>query len=94
MKTPLSRSYARSRYPRLASRARSASLRRFGRGAGLFGKLGCVQCHNMNGFGAIAPIWAAWPTEFYARSLAATMWNHAPAMWGSMARGVRAGDMR
>lgn len=66
------------------------------RGAELFTKLSCVQCHSVNGVGGkIAPdLGRLADRDFTPSGLAATMWNHAPTMWSAMkARGVRAGDM-
>jgi mono/diheme cytochrome c family protein len=66
------------------------------RGAELFGKLSCVQCHRVNGLGgdAAPDLGRLADRNFTPAGLAATMWNHAPAMWSAMsARGVRAGDM-
>ena len=66
------------------------------RGAKLFETLACVQCHSINGQGGkIGPdLGRRAAREFTPASLAATMWNHAPAMWASMKeRDVRAGDL-
>lgn len=66
------------------------------RGARLFETLGCIQCHGINGQGGkTAPdLGRRIDRNFTPASLAATMWNHAPAMWASMsARGIRAGDL-
>ncbi len=66
------------------------------RGAALFETLSCVQCHSVNGKGGtVAPdLGRRIDRNFTPASLAATMWNHAPAMWVSMrARGIRAGDL-
>lgn len=66
------------------------------RGAELFTKLACIQCHSVNGAGgSLAPdLGRLADRDFTPASLAATMWNHAPTMWSAMrARGVVAGDM-
>ena len=66
------------------------------RGAALFATLPCVQCHSVNGKGGTAApdLGARGDRDFTPASLAATMWNHAPAMWASMrSRAIRAGDL-
>jgi len=66
------------------------------RGAALFESLKCVQCHNVSGKGGrTAPdLGRLADRNFTPASLAATMWNHAPAMWESMrASDIRAGDL-
>ena len=66
------------------------------RGARLFGDLSCATCHNVNGRGGnSAPdLGRLADRNFTPAALAATMWNHAPAMWSAMsARGVHAGDV-
>ena len=66
------------------------------RGAGLFETLACVQCHSINGKGGtVAPdLGRRIDRDFTPASLAATMWNHAPAMWAAMRdRNVQAGDL-
>jgi mono/diheme cytochrome c family protein len=66
------------------------------RGAELFTSLSCVQCHSVNGRGgAIAPdLGKIADRNFTPAALAATMWNHAPAMWSAMRqRDVRAGAL-
>lgn len=66
------------------------------RGAALFESLGCVQCHSVNGKGAqIGPdLGRLVHRNFTPSVLAATMWNHAPAMWASMReRPIRAGEL-
>ena len=66
------------------------------RGARLFETLSCVQCHSIGGKGGkVGPdLGKRAAREFTPASLAATMWNHAPAMWAQMqARSVRAGDL-
>jgi mono/diheme cytochrome c family protein len=54
------------------------------RGAQVFELQGCVNCHALNGVGpAIGPdLGRIVDRGFTPASLAATMWNHAPAMWG------------
>jgi mono/diheme cytochrome c family protein len=56
------------------------------RGEALFAALSCVQCHSVNGQGgASAPdLGRLTDRNFTPSSLAATMWNHAPAMWSAM----------
>ena len=56
------------------------------RGARLFETLACVQCHGINGKGGtIAPdLGRQADRNFTPAALAATMWNHAPAMWAAM----------
>jgi mono/diheme cytochrome c family protein len=56
------------------------------RGARLFESLACIQCHGVNGRGArIGPdLGRLVDRNFTPASLAATMWNHAPAMWAAM----------
>jgi mono/diheme cytochrome c family protein len=53
------------------------------RGAQVFAVQGCVECHALNGVGAsIGPdLTRLADRGFTPASLAATMWNHAPAMW-------------
>jgi mono/diheme cytochrome c family protein len=66
------------------------------RGARLFETLGCVQCHSVNGKGGtLAPdLGRQVDRDFTPAALAATMWNHAPAMWSAMkTRDIRAGDL-
>ncbi|MBZ5636346.1 MAG: c-type cytochrome [Acidobacteriia bacterium] len=66
------------------------------RGAELFDTLSCVQCHSINGKGGtVAPdLGRRIDRNFTPASLAATMWNHAPAMWASMrARTIRTADL-
>lgn len=66
------------------------------RGAELFSKLACVNCHSINGVGGkVGPdLGRLADREFTPSGLAATMWNHAPVMWSAMtARSVQAGDM-
>jgi cytochrome c551/c552 len=56
------------------------------RGERLFQSLSCVQCHSVNGTGGTsAPdLGRIEDRGFTPALLAATMWNHAPAMWASM----------
>ncbi len=66
------------------------------RGAQLFETLSCIQCHSINGKGGtIAPdLGRRVDRNFTPASLAATMWNHAPAMWLAMReRKVQPGDL-
>ena len=66
------------------------------RGAQLFETLSCVQCHSVQGKGGtLAPdLGRLVDRNFTPGTLAATMWNHAPAMWASMReRDIRAGDL-
>jgi mono/diheme cytochrome c family protein len=66
------------------------------RGARLFGELSCATCHNVTGRGGhSAPdLGRLADRNFTPASLAATMWNHAPAMWSAMsASGLHAGDV-
>jgi len=66
------------------------------RGAQLFETLSCVQCHSVQGKGGkLGPdLGRLVDRNFTPATLAATMWNHAPAMWASMrARDIRAGDL-
>ena len=66
------------------------------RGRELFGSLSCVQCHSVNGNGSSRgpDLGRIVDRGFTPATLAATMWNHAPAMWAAMNKqGVRAGDL-
>jgi cytochrome c2 len=66
------------------------------RGARLFEALSCVQCHSIGGKGGtLGPdLGRLVDRNFTPARLAATMWNHAPAMWASMQeRDIRAGDL-
>jgi mono/diheme cytochrome c family protein len=66
------------------------------RGARLFETLSCNQCHSLNGQGgSTAPdLGRLVDRDFTPAALAATMWNHAPAMWASMrTRGIAIGDL-
>jgi mono/diheme cytochrome c family protein len=66
------------------------------RGAQLFETLACVQCHSVNGKGGrLGPdLGRLVDRNFTPATLAATMWNHAPAMWAAMKdRDIRAGDL-
>ena len=61
------------------------------RGAQVFEMQGCIQCHALNGVGPnIGPdLGLVADRGFTPAALAATMWNHAPAMWVEMKlRGV------
>jgi len=57
------------------------------RGARLFEQHRCVVCHPINGLGGSgAPDMARRPSrEFTPSALAASLWNHGPAMWRAMA---------
>jgi cytochrome c2 len=66
------------------------------RGRQLFDTLSCVQCHAVNGVGgSVGPdLGRIVDRGFTPASLAATMWNHAPAMWAAMKQqGIAAGFM-
>ena len=66
------------------------------RGERLFQSLSCIQCHSVNGTGgSSAPdLGRIEDRGFTPSSLAATMWNHAPAMWASMReRQITAGEL-
>jgi mono/diheme cytochrome c family protein len=66
------------------------------RGRELFGTLSCVQCHSVNGKGGSNGLDLGRIVDrgFTPATLAATMWNHAPAMWTAMDKqGVHAGDL-
>jgi cytochrome c2 len=66
------------------------------RGGRLFETLACVQCHSINGKGGTrAPdLGQMVDRNFTPATLAATMWNHAPAMWASLReRDIRVGDL-
>jgi mono/diheme cytochrome c family protein len=66
------------------------------RGAALFQTLACVRCHSINGTGGTtAPdLGRMVDRSFTPASLAATMWNHGPTMWGSMQQHqVKAGEL-
>lgn len=66
------------------------------RGRQLFDTLSCVNCHSVNGRGgSVGPdLGRMVDRGFTPATLAATMWNHAPAMWAAMKqRGIQAGDL-
>ena len=66
------------------------------RGKQLFTTLSCVQCHSVNDKGGnLGPdLGKIVDRGFTPATLAATMWNHAPAMWTTMQeKGIQAGDM-
>jgi mono/diheme cytochrome c family protein len=56
------------------------------RGSQLFAALDCLQCHSINGQGGhVGPdLGKRIDRGFTPAMLAATMWNHAPAMWSAM----------
>lgn len=56
------------------------------RGEALFDSLACVRCHAINARGGTgAPdLGRLADRSFTPASLAATMWNHAPAMWSAI----------
>ena len=65
------------------------------RGPELFTTLSCIQCHSIDGKGGtVGPdLGARIDRGFTPTTLAATMWNHAPAMWGAMRdRNIPAAD--
>jgi len=66
------------------------------RGAQLFQTQHCVECHALNGVGPkIGPdLGRLVDRGFTPDMLAATMWNHAPAMWTAMnARNIQVAPM-
>src|SRR5579859_1016780 len=66
------------------------------RGKQLFTTLSCVQCHSVNDEGGnLGPdLGKIVDRGFTPATLAATMWNHAPAMWTTMRqKGIQAADM-
>ena len=56
------------------------------RGERLFESQGCVRCHSLNGKGGNTAPDLGRPVgrDYSPASLAARMWNHAPAMWSAM----------
>jgi mono/diheme cytochrome c family protein len=80
----------------LAAHAQGAPSRAdSGRGARLFESLSCAKCHQVNGGSNVAPdLSRLTDRDFRPSALAATMWNHAPAMWSAMsAREISSGDL-
>jgi cytochrome c2 len=66
------------------------------RGRKLFDALSCIQCHSVNGAGgSVGPdLGRMVDRAFTPATLAATMWNHAPAMWAAMRQqGVALGNL-
>jgi cytochrome c551/c552 len=58
------------------------------RGQALFQSLNCIVCHRVNGVGGHkAPdLGQGRERGFSPYDMAALMWNHAPVMWGAMAK--------
>lgn len=58
------------------------------RGALLFRKQRCIECHSFQGVGGTAApdLGRRSAREYTPDRLAAVMWNHAPAMWEAMAQ--------
>jgi cytochrome c551/c552 len=58
------------------------------RGEQLFATQACERCHAINGKGGTAApdLGRTLGRDYTPASLAARMWNHAPAMWSAMAR--------
>jgi mono/diheme cytochrome c family protein len=62
------------------------------RGRALFDSLSCAGCHGAHGSGPDLSNMV--DRGFTPSTFAATMWNHAPAMWAAMdTKGIRAGDL-
>ena len=57
------------------------------RGRQVFEAQGCIQCHALNGIGPKTgpDLGRIADRGFTPAAMAATMWNHAPAMWDEMA---------
>ena len=58
------------------------------RGSELIHRLGCMTCHSVRGEGgSSAPdLGSILGRNFTPSSMASSMWNHAPAMWGAMGK--------
>ena len=66
------------------------------RGVRVLQTLSCLQCHRINGKGGTGGPDLGWMIgrNFTPATLAAAMWNHAPAMWSAMrARNLAPGDL-
>lgn len=65
------------------------------RGAALFQSKSCVTCHNIAGQGAkLAPdLGKRGGSGFTPAALAAMLWNHAPRMWGALAKSAAKVDL-
>lgn len=58
------------------------------RGAALFQSKNCITCHSVGGHGGTAApdLGKRGGLGFTPASMAAMLWNHAPKMWGALAR--------
>lgn len=58
------------------------------RGRALFQSLNCIVCHSVNGTGGTAApdLGRDRARGFSTYEMATLMWNHAPSMWGAMAK--------
>ena len=66
------------------------------RGDRLFETQGCIQCHKLKGQGGTtAPdLGRVLDRAYTPAELAGAMWNHAPAMWGTIQqKGVKVGEL-